>query len=92
MWSSHLLQICFKILLRPVTTACGHNFCKTCVDQVFSGEHTSSRMKRMDVTQLLHYVSMRGSHVLLLCDEFTGENQLGTMAEIKLSSSVKCYG
>lgn len=26
--------ICFKLLYKPVTTACGHNFCKVCLDQV----------------------------------------------------------
>ncbi|EDO06023.2 Zinc finger C3HC4 type (RING finger) family protein [Babesia bovis T2Bo] len=25
--------VCFKLLYKPVTTSCGHNFCKTCIDQ-----------------------------------------------------------
>ncbi|KAL8274138.1 hypothetical protein Esti_001980 [Eimeria stiedai] len=29
-------SICMKILLLPVTTPCGHNFCRTCIEQSLS--------------------------------------------------------
>ncbi|PNX55016.1 E3 ubiquitin-protein ligase orthrus 2-like protein, partial [Trifolium pratense] len=31
-------NICRKVLVLPLTTPCAHNFCKTCLEDAFSGQ------------------------------------------------------
>ncbi|GKV17441.1 hypothetical protein SLEP1_g27951 [Rubroshorea leprosula] len=35
--------ICQQVLTMPVTTTCGHNFCKTCLENTFSGKSLITR-------------------------------------------------
>uniref|UniRef100_A0A3B5LPJ0 RING-type domain-containing protein n=1 Tax=Xiphophorus couchianus TaxID=32473 RepID=A0A3B5LPJ0_9TELE len=38
-----LCSICLDVFTDPVTTACGHNFCKTCITQHWDGNNFASR-------------------------------------------------
>ncbi|KDP23260.1 hypothetical protein JCGZ_23093 [Jatropha curcas] len=31
-------QICWKVMTNPITTPCGHNFCKACLEGTFAGK------------------------------------------------------
>ncbi|KAK1442506.1 hypothetical protein BgAZ_300240 [Babesia gibsoni] len=42
--------ICFKLLYKPVTTTCGHNFCKLCVEEV-TKHNTVCPLCRAPMTQ-----------------------------------------